>query len=90
MIDSLIDWLMGLFRYIIFNHHKSSQCTLQKGKLRLKVSKIIQLIETCLVSKLLFSDHSLLAGRRKGMSRDSDGKLEAGQGGGHGAPDLVG
>lgn len=90
MIDSLIDWLMGEFRYIISNHHKGSQCALQKGKLRLKVSKIIQLIEMCLVSKLLFSDHSFLAGRRKGMSRDSDAKLEAGQGGGHWALDLVG
>lgn len=90
MIDSLIDWLMGDFRYIISNHHKGSQCALQKGKLRLKVSKIIQLIEMCLVSKLLFSDHSFLAGRRKGMSRDSDAKLEAGQGGGHWALDLVG
>lgn len=89
MIDSLIDWLMGDFRYIISNHHKGSQCALQKGKLRLKVSKIIQLIEMCLVSKLLFSDHSFLAGRRKGMSRDSDAKLEAGQGGGHWALDLV-
>lgn len=90
MIDSLIDWLIGEFRYIISNHHKSSQCTLQKGKLRLKVYKIMQLIEMCLVSKLLISDHSFLPGRRKGMSRDSDGKLEAGQGGGHQAPDLVG
>ena len=52
------------------------------------MSKIIQLIEMCLVSKLLFSDHSFLAGRRKGMSRDSDAKLEAGQGGGHRALDL--
>lgn len=57
---------------------------------RLKISKIIQLIEMYLVSKLLFSDRSFLAGRRKGMSRDSDRKLEAGQRGGHQALDLVG
>lgn len=35
--------------------------------------------EMCLASKLLFSYYRLLARRRKGVGRDFDGKLEAGQ-----------